>query len=249
MNPASQTYKDFAAFYDLYVSTFDSDFEFYKSYCNASDSIVEIGCGTGRILDFLICSGCTVTGIDISQDMLDKASQKLQKWLLSGDLSLLKHDFTYQKTKKQFDIALLTFFTFNYILDKPVDFLQHIHESLTDEGALLIDVFYPKVLFDKSIEDKWISKKRLIEGMSIEIHDKRKMFGNIEYRQQIFFIDGCEKTINTKRVYYPPVRIKELLQLAGFFSVKFAYGYDFKRFADMIDEKLLENNYIVMAIK
>jgi ubiquinone/menaquinone biosynthesis C-methylase UbiE len=71
------TYKAFSDFYDSYVGKFNEDFDFYKTYCNKSDSIIEIGCGTGRILDYFLKQNYKITGVDISDEMLNKAKDKL----------------------------------------------------------------------------------------------------------------------------------------------------------------------------
>jgi SAM-dependent methyltransferase len=70
---AHETYKVFADIYDLYVGRFNADLYFYKSFCQKTDRIIEIGCGTGRVLNDFLCEGYQITGLDISQEMLDKA--------------------------------------------------------------------------------------------------------------------------------------------------------------------------------
>lgn len=249
MNGSNETYKLFANFYDLYVGRFNADFEFYKSFCSKADKIIEIGCGTGRILNVLLEQGCKVTGIDISQDMLNRADEKLKHWINRGDLSLINHDFSIDKLNDKFDKALLTFYTFNYILDNPDVFISNVHDSLDDEGLLLLDMFYPNSLFDKSIDDRWIDKEFIFDGMAIKIHDNRTMIDDIEYRQQIFNINDSKTKIDTKRKYYSPIVLRDILKLAGFKEIEFSYAYDFYGFKAMIDETRLKNNYIVKAKK
>ena len=53
---SKETYKIFSDFYDMYVGQFSEDLEFYKTYCSKSDKIIEIGCGTGRILEYFLKS-------------------------------------------------------------------------------------------------------------------------------------------------------------------------------------------------
>jgi SAM-dependent methyltransferase len=249
MNCSIETYKIFADFYDLYVGKFSTDYDFYKSNCTNTDKIIEIGCGTGRILEYLLRLNLKVTGVDISQEMLDKAQMKLRKWISSGDLSLINHNFTTGKLETRFDKALLTFYTFNYIHDDPKDFLFNIHESLNENGLLLMDLFYPNSLFDRSINDKWLGKKYTIDGTLIKIRDKRKMIDDIEYRQQIFNINKIETKIDTERKYYSPMVLCDLLKFAGFKQIEFSFDYDLNGFSSMIDDKTLENNYIVRAKK
>jgi len=243
------TYRKFADLYDLYVGEFHADFEFYTSYCKSPDKVIEIGCGTGRILDVLLQQDCIVTGVDISQEMLSKAKKKFDKWLSTGKLVLLNHDFSRDKLSELFDKALLTFYTFNYILDHPVEFLRHIRESLQDEGLLLMDLFFPNSLFDKSIEGKWIDKEFKHEEQLVRIRDCRTMEQDIEHRQQVFIVGEKEIYIDTRRKYYRPAHLQKLLDSAGFRNIEFTYGYDYRAFTRMIDETGLKNNYVVKAEK
>ncbi len=61
MNTSVETCRISADFYDLYVGKFDSDFEFYTSYCNKSDRIIkdpfDSQAAGGK------CSGFTTGGI------------------------------------------------------------------------------------------------------------------------------------------------------------------------------------------
>lgn len=244
-----ETYKLFADFYDLYAGKFHADLEFYKSFCTETDRIIEIGCGTGRILDYFLESNYCITGVDISQAMLDKATQNLNKWLDSGRLELINHDFTNCSLPKKFDKALVTFYTFNYILDNPADFLKNIHKSLTKNGLILIDAFYPNLLSDKSIDNKWLDKEIILPGKKIKIKDKRRMAGNTERRQQVFYSNGKEIIINSDRKYYRPQELQDYLRIAGFSNIKFSVGYNLNGFCHTIDETKLKNNYIVKARK
>lgn len=245
------TYKIFADYYDLYVGKYDSDLEFYKSFCTKTDKIIEIGCGTGRILECFLKLDYYITGVDISQEMLDKASEKLNKWNNSNKLQLINHNFTTDRLseKEKFDKALLTFYTFNYILDNPKDFLKNIYTSLVDNGLLLMDLFYPNSLFDPSIDNKWVDKEFMVNGNKIQIKDNRRVIDNIEHRQQVFHIGDSEIKIDTSRKYYCPDELKDYLEIAGFTDIQFSLDYNLTGFNSVIDETRLKSNYIVKARK
>lgn len=247
MNSSTDTYKIFSDFYDLYIGKFDSDLDFYKSYCNKTDKILEIGCGTGRILNVLLQEGCRLTGIDISLEMLDKAREKYYHQIQNGKLVLINHNFETDRCSDHFDRILLTFYTFNYILNRPVDFLSNIKSSINENGLLLMDLFYPNALYDKTIDGKWIDKELCIDGQTNKIRDCRTMDKDIEHRQQVFSINDTETIIDTVRKYYSPSTLKDMLETAGFSNIEFSYDYDHRKFAETIDESGLTNNYIVKA--
>jgi SAM-dependent methyltransferase len=243
------TYKIFADFYDFYTGKFNSDFNFYQSYSKKSDKIIEIGCGTGRILNYFLQKDYYMTGVDVSPEMLDKAEIKLKKWIRAGKLTLINHDFTLNCLKNRFDKALLTFYTFNYIIEEPVEFLRNIYDSLSNQGLILLDLFYPNSLFDKTIDNKWIEKKIISEGQEIKIMDNRRLIKKIEHRQQIFFIRDQEIKVDTDRKYYSPIELKEHLKTAGFTDILFSLDYDLAGFKNEIDENKLYQNYIVIGKK
>ncbi len=249
MTNSIDTYKIFADFYDLYAGKFTSDLEFYRSFCTKTDNIIEIGCGTGRILNCFLELGYHLTGVDISHAMLDKASQKLRKWIDSNKLQLINHNFIHSSLPVRFDKALITFYTFNYILDRPVDFLKNISASLNTNGLLLMDVFYPNTLSDKSLDNKWLDKEYVVNGRKIRFRDKRCMINNTERRQLVFYSNGEKIEIKSDRKYYRPEELKECLKMAGFSNIQFSTGYDLNGFSTSIDELTLKKNYIVKAEK
>ncbi|MBN2039365.1 MAG: class I SAM-dependent methyltransferase [Spirochaetes bacterium] len=244
---SKDTYKIFASFYDAYAGRFSDDLEFYSAYCGRTDRIIEIGCGTGRILEFFLKLRYTIDGADISREMLHKAEEKLAQWISTGKLNLFLHDFTTGKTESGYDRALVSFYTFNYIIHKPAEFLRNIFESLNEKGLLLMDLFYPDTLLDKSINNKWIEKECETDGTIIKIKDKRHIADNTERRQQIFLINGDQIKIDTDRKYYSPEAVRSLLKEAGFSEIELAPDYNTNEFSEMIDESRLRNNFIVKA--
>ena len=242
-------YKLFAEYYDLYVGKFDSDLDFYLSYCSKTDNILEIGCGTGRILKHILENGFKITGIDISNEMLEKAREKLSSYEKSGQLSLINSNLKNRSLPERYDKILITFYTFNYIIDKPTDFLKNVSLSIKDKGSLLIDLFYPKSFTVKDVDDKWKEQILSLNNRQIKLKDNRRVLNDIEYRTQIYCENENEITIKTERKYYSPDDIKSLLESAGFKEIMFSVTYSQKDFYPSIDQNTLKNNFIVSAVK
>jgi 2-polyprenyl-3-methyl-5-hydroxy-6-metoxy-1,4-benzoquinol methylase len=59
---SQETYKRFVRYYDLYVEDFNADLPLYMSLCIPEHKILEIGCGSGRVLRALLKEGRRVTG-------------------------------------------------------------------------------------------------------------------------------------------------------------------------------------------
>ena len=54
---SQETYKRFAQYYDVYVGDFNADLPLYRSLCVPDHNVLEIGCGTGRVLYTLLEEG------------------------------------------------------------------------------------------------------------------------------------------------------------------------------------------------
>ena len=68
---ADDSYSTFADYYDLEYASFDADLDFYRNFAQQADGpVLELGCGTGRVLLALEDLGLPLTGIDSSPAML-----------------------------------------------------------------------------------------------------------------------------------------------------------------------------------
>ena len=239
------TYKKFAKYYDLYVGDFENDLPIYESFISEEDKILEVGCGTGRVLISMLEYGNIVTGIDISDEMLELARNKLQYFVKEDKLIIKNHDFQSSAVNDKYNKCFITFYTLNYVLDNPIVFLENIYQSLENGAILLADVFYPRGLKDSSILGKWIIK----EFDNIVLHDKRIFKNSIETRIQVFEEENSKIEIETKRRYYSPLELKTIFEDAGFREIEFLIGYNGLQFSKLIDEKDLETNYFIKATK
>ena len=72
-------YAELPELYDLEHAGFSDDVELYLRLAEVvGDPILELGCGTGRVLAPLAAAGHRITGIDRSRPMLDRARAVLQ---------------------------------------------------------------------------------------------------------------------------------------------------------------------------
>src|SRR4051794_16993430 len=64
-------YARFAAYYDLEYVAHTADLDFYREFAyQAGGPILELGCGSGRVLAALEETGLELTGVDSSPSML-----------------------------------------------------------------------------------------------------------------------------------------------------------------------------------
>src|SRR5947209_19363908 len=69
-------YQDIVHFYDLEHDAFDDDASFFADLVQEGP-VLEVGCGTGRIVERLARTGLEVIGIDTSEAMLSAARARL----------------------------------------------------------------------------------------------------------------------------------------------------------------------------
>jgi len=248
---SQETYKRFVRYYDLYVEDFNADWPLYMSLCNPEHNILEIGCGSGRVLRALLEEGRCVTGIDISDDMLRVAETKLREYLVRGKLVLKNHDFRHAPLQDQYDRILITFFTFNYLLtaSEQQQFLLHVHQSLAANGVLIIDLFYPQPLALPDTSNQWQETVLQAEDRQIVLRQKRRMIGNVEERIQIY-VDGTRRDeIVTRRCYVSKTQIEALLTRAGFQSLQVTNEYAASEFHPLGRAETTGSNFVCTAKK
>jgi len=134
---APQNYAMYARYYDQ----LNNDYQLWHSVIRSSlpkhtetGNMIEFGCGTGNILQEY-ANSYSVFGVDISKDMLDRASQKLP----GGEFYL--DDMVTFSTSKKFDVALCLFDTINHVLDftRWIRFFQNVSSLLSGSGIFILD--------------------------------------------------------------------------------------------------------------
>jgi len=98
--------------------------------------IVDLACGKGRHAVYLNKLGFDVTGVDLSASSIMQANA-----FANSQLRFEVHDLRNYVSSKKFDVALNLFTSFGYFQSAEEDeqVLFNIHESLTENGLLLID--------------------------------------------------------------------------------------------------------------
>jgi ubiquinone/menaquinone biosynthesis C-methylase UbiE len=226
---AVEAYNKFAKYYDAYVNDFKEDIELYCKFCKQNDNILEVGCGTGRVLKRLLEKGLkNITGVDISDEMLKLARTKLDKYLNNKRLTLETHDFSIEPLRKSFNKVFITYYTFNYILDKPEKFLRNIYSSMADNSLIVIDLFYPLLFLDPESDGVWIERElKYGANKTITLRSKKTFDGTFERRILVFAEGDTTTTIESERRFYSKTEIEELLHKTGFRNVRVIYGYSF----------------------
>jgi len=117
-------------------------------------SVLDIGCGSGRIAVELAKKGARVVGLDISEKMLKIASSMASKSRVEENCDFVHGNFATHDFSEKFDITLALGF-FDYTED-PRPHLQKM-SSLTREKALMS--FPAKFAFQVPIRMIWLRSR------------------------------------------------------------------------------------------
>jgi phosphatidylethanolamine/phosphatidyl-N-methylethanolamine N-methyltransferase len=131
--------------YELYAPVYDFIFDWIFApgreaairhlSLRPTDSVLEVGIGTGLNLP-LYPPTCRLTGIDLSQEMLDKAVERVQT-LTMPDVTLKVMDATsLDFADNEFDKALATY-TISAVPD-PVAVLREMRRVVKPDGVIVI---------------------------------------------------------------------------------------------------------------
>jgi len=117
------------------------DVEFYQSMiAKKRGSVLEIGCGTGRITQHLLVVADYVTVVDSAPAFLEKFMDKLGEQ--STKLEIVCSDMRDIDLPKRYDHIIMSYSTFQYLLttEDQVKTLQRLKKHLSDDGQILLDI-------------------------------------------------------------------------------------------------------------
>lgn len=139
-----------ADLYDQISPGSEGDVEFYlEEALRAGSPVLELACGTARVLLPIARAGIEITGVDISPAMLAVARRKIEKeppevreriQLLEGDM----RDFSLDR---KFKLVIIAYSSFLHMIT-PVEQKKALHcirENLEDGGRLVISTFDPRI--------------------------------------------------------------------------------------------------------
>lgn len=124
------------------------DIRFYTELTrNASGTVLEIGCGTGRTLIPGAVAGAEISGLDISEDMLNHCRVLLEKETqeVRNRVTLHLGDMADFNLNKQFSLITTPFRPFQHLgtVKEQLSSLKCIWEHLEPDGTFVLDIFDP----------------------------------------------------------------------------------------------------------
>ncbi len=252
--PAEEAYNLYARYYDIMTTRHVDDLPIYQQISATNlPPYLEVGCGTGRVLSHLLSRkpgtvhGHYLSGVDVSDEMLEICRAKTRAFIDDGSLEVIKHDFSRDPLPSQYNAAFVTFFTLNYIPEHlQLPFLENIGKSLYHDGVISLDCFYPYLKWHPEAANQWRSIDTGDEYVRLQERSKL-LTPAVEQREWVFTqADGIVNTITTNRVYFSPERGKSLLKTAGFTNVQRVFNYQLPG-TDDFTEGTQGYNFVLIA--
>lgn len=136
----------FARFYDLDTEGLDTDLSFWIELARRTGGpVLEIGCGTGRVLLPLAKAGFTVVGVDVSPAMLAIAREKVKAHGLDRRIDLVECNALDLDLGRTFPLVFMALNSFGHFAEpgEPERALERMRAHLEPGGLLALDLTNP----------------------------------------------------------------------------------------------------------
>ncbi|NPV08206.1 MAG: class I SAM-dependent methyltransferase [Anaerolineae bacterium] len=144
-------YASTAEIYDLFPPYRDrADVGFFvEEALKADGPVLEIGCGTGRVLIPTARVGKEITGLDRSAAMLSICRRKLaqEPEEVRGRVTLVEEDMRHFDLGRRYGLATIPFRPFQHLItiEDQISCLLTIRRHLLPDGKLVLDLFNPSI--------------------------------------------------------------------------------------------------------
>lgn len=222
-------FNKFARYYDGDYRNYDDDLDLISALAEDCGSpILELGCGTGRVMVPLAEQGHSIVGIDISPELLSVAQQKIEQSGCQDRASYRQADIrTFRLPDEQFTFVYCVSNTLMHCATQAdqLQLLQTAYVHLQPNGLLLLDLFNPDLVAMAEVAglcelaDVW--EDRL--GSQIMKWSVRSVDSAQQLQETIFIYEEIDSQGNSKKTTCPftlryiwPAEGKLMLESIGF---------------------------------
>lgn len=233
----SAFYTTIARFYDAETSSRTDDLILYSRLAEEfGDPILDVGCGTGRVLLHLAQENYRVHGVDNDKAMLARLETKLKAYPhLKEYATYTESDILTFKPDEHYALVLLTYNALMHFHEQAaqIALLKHLRGLIADDGLLVIDLPNAGETFATQDSDALLLDRTFIDqdtGHLIMLHsvsylDRTTQLLRVQWIYDEVTADGTVKRLIAPHVlryyFYPEIAL--LLTLTGFDAAE-VYG-------------------------
>lgn len=233
-------YSRIAELYDLEHEDFDADIDLLLNFAEVvGDPILEVGCGSGRIMIPLAEAGFDITGIDNSRPMLKRAEKAIADAGVEHRTKLVEGDMR-ELEKIPGEAFGIVIFSLNSLMHLTTAHDQRAallsaRKALDPKGQLILDLMNPSVeqlghlMNGPHLEGSW----SLPDGSSIDKWSHRKQSSTPQVMDTLLWYDRTRADESFTRTrtafqlrYIHASELALMLELCGFIEPLFYGSYD-----------------------
>ena len=206
--------------------------------------LLEPGCGSGRLVAGMAARGYDLTGVDLSQPMLDYLARRLRRRGLKADLRC--QDMTAMRFEHDFDAAFCTFNTFRHLTDEQaaLTHLRNVASLLRPGGLYILGFHLIPMDADPECTERWTAKHG---GTTVHVTLKVIDFDRKTRREMLrVSVKAVKRSGEIERIrsefplrIYTPAQAKKLLGKVGdLYEIAGIYDFDY----DIDEEREFDND-------
>ncbi len=189
-----------AEFWDLFrgdTTTWADRFFYKEVVAQSGEPVLDVGCGTGRLLLDFMQDGIDIDGVDNSPEMLDRCRQKAEA--LSLQPRLFQQSMETLKLPRKYQTIIVPSSSFQLVTDKTVAWqvMHHFFNQLYPGGVLVMAFMklYSGDSAEAEVVETWSREVvRPEDGATIRrrSHSRFDLVNNLEHTEDRYevLIDG-----------------------------------------------------------
>jgi ubiquinone/menaquinone biosynthesis C-methylase UbiE len=212
---------DYAPYYDWEnrQTVGRRDIAFWNRMSGAVDgSVLELGCGTGRVAIPVARSGGKVIGIDRSASMLARASARVKRAKLGSRVRLIRGDIRHLPfPDKSFPLVMAPYGILQSLLDEQLLMatLKDVRRVLTRDGTFGLELVADLPAWDEYADRVTMRGARGPHGKPIQLietvtQDRRKRI--TRFRQTFVEGRGAAKTRKTFSLAFRTLTVPQMVE-------------------------------------
>lgn len=213
-----------AELYDLvpdYIARPDTGF-YIECAAAATGRVLELACGTGRVLIPIAESGCDITGLDLSEHMLAQCRRKLELKVenIRDRVELVQGNMTSFSLDKVFDLTIIPFRAFLHLItvSDQLSCLTNINRHLAMNAKLIFDVF--------QVDSTRINNPRFLNEQ-VDFPDRVLPDGRkLRRNHRIVAFHSAEQYSEVELIYYLTDIDGSTERIVHAFPIRYIYRYE-----------------------
>lgn len=248
----SDAYARISELYDLEHETYGDDVDFYVNFIEAvGDPVLELGCGTGRLLTAIAEAGYRVTGTDRSEPMLERARALVADSGLQNLIQVQQGEMSDAEDAPggPFGVAIIALNGLLHVADSREQrkVLKSVRRALDPRGMLLIDVLNPTPETLRGLDHAVVHEGvwYMTDGTRVDKFASRRVGAAEQTIATELWYDQTKPDGSVRRIatsmpmrYLHRSELELMLELAGFPEWQIYGSYDLEPFGDQ-SERLI----------